>query len=260
MNASPPPRAEPPEPSARRDAALPTLMTLYMREVRRFARLLPQHESELLAGIDRGDAQARDALICHHLGFVIAMARGFSNRGLELLDLIEEGNVGMLVALQKFETARGLRFSTYAGFWIRHHLQTALAMQVPIVRPPLRLQMSHDAAPVTPVPMDDEDVEQQLSDAGFRERDVADEVAEQRDAPRVAELLRAHVAQLPARQRDIIVARFGLDGGDECTLQQLSSERGVTRERIRQLQVSALLTLREALESAGVTRDVALAT
>jgi RNA polymerase sigma factor (sigma-70 family) len=131
---------------------------------------------------------------------------------------------------------------------------------VPIVRPPLRLQMSHDAVPVTPVPMDDEDVEQQLSDAGFSERDVADEVAEQRDAPRLAELLRAQVAQLPERQRDIIVARFGLDGGDECTLQQLSSERGVTRERIRQLQVSALQTLREALESAGVTRDVALAT
>ncbi|HJV61885.1 MAG TPA: sigma-70 family RNA polymerase sigma factor [Albitalea sp.] len=261
-------------------APQPNLMTLYLREVRRFGRLQPEDETQLLGQLADGDALAREALICHHLGLVIAMARGFSNRGLDLLDLIEEGNLGMLVALQKFESDRGVRFSTYAGWWIRYYLQTAIATQVPIVRPPLRQQQraarqawqwwcdshgdeapappAHDERLVSAVPLHDDDVEGQIDDAGLHHRDVFDEVAEQRDLPRLASLLRDLVEQLPSRQRDIIVARFGLDGRDECTLQQLSDDRGVTRERIRQVQVEALGALREALEEQGITRDVAL--
>jgi RNA polymerase sigma factor (sigma-70 family) len=277
---SAPPLDAPPVPAEAGDARLPTLMTLYLREVRRFGRLLPEHELQLLGRLADGDAPAREALICHHLGLVIAMARGFSNRGLDLLDLIEEGNLGMLVALQKFELERGVRFSTYAGWWIRYYLQTAIATQVPIVRPPLRQQQRaarqawrqwcdshgedatatvvHDNPLVSAVPLHDADVEGLLDDAGLHHRDVSDEVAEQRDLPRLAALLRGLVDQLPARQRDIIVARFGLDGRDECTLQQLSDDRGVTRERIRQVQAAALTALREALEDQGITRDVAL--
>lgn len=265
------------------DSALPTLMTLYLREVRRYARLAPEQEQVLVAHIDSGDARARDALICHHLGLVISMARGFANRGLELLDLIEEGNLGMLVALQKFESGRGVRFSTYAAWWIRYYLQTAIATQVPIVRPPLRAQQraarqawqqwcdSHDAACddsagaaiapsalVTAVSFDDADTEAQLQQAGLVHGDPLDELAERRDTPRTAALLHALVERLPPRERDIIVARFGLDGRDECTLQELSHGRGVTRERIRQLQAAALQALRLALEDLGVTREVAL--
>lgn len=266
--------------------ALPSLMSLYLREVRRFGRLEPQCEQQLLAGMDAGQAVARETLICHHLGLVIAMARGFGNRGLDLLDLIEEGNVGMLVALQKFEPQRGLRFSTYAAWWIRHYLQTAVATQVPIVRPPLRAQLraaraarrqwrslhagaagaapdgpepagaSAEAVPVTPVPLEDGDA--QMAQAGRHHPDAAEEVSQARDAPRLAALIRTMVAQLPPRQREIIVARYGLDGGDECTLQQISSERGVTRERIRQVQAGALQALRAALEGAGITREAVL--
>lgn len=270
--------AQAPEP----DAPAANLMTLYLREVRRFGRLRAEHETQLLDRMAQGQPHARDALICHHLGLVIAMARSFGNRGLELLDLIEEGNLGMLVALDKFDAQRGLRFSTYAAWWIRYYLQTAIATQVPIVRPPLRAQQragrqawqrwceSHgepaasdtDTAPaaplVTPVSLHDADHEARLAEAGLHHPDVAEQVADARDTPRLAALLRELVAQLPARERDIIVARFGLDGRDECTLQQLSDARGVTRERIRQLQVAALQTLRGALESVGVTREVAL--
>jgi len=274
------------------------LMTLYLREVRRYGRLQADGEQRLLDQMVQGSDEARQALICHHLGLVISMARHFGNRGLELLDLIEEGNLGMLVALQKFDAQRGLRFSTYAGWWIRYYLQTAVATQVPIVRPPLRAQQragrqawqqwceSHgaaaapalpvegdaaaDAAPmpapaasaplVTTVPLHDDDHDDaRFAEAGLYQRDVADELAEERDAPRLAALLRELVDQLPARQRDIVIARFGLDGRDECTLQQLSDERGVTRERIRQVQAAALQTLRAALESAGITRQIALA-
>jgi RNA polymerase sigma factor (sigma-70 family) len=274
------------------DAALPQLMTLYLREVRRFSRLSPDDELRLFARLTDGDVGARDALICHHLGLVIAMARGFANRGLDLLDLIEEGNLGMLVALHKFEPERGLRFSTYAAWWIRYYLQTAIATQVPIVRPPLRAQkragiqawqqwrdchsppsatapdgavlpaapmLTPDAPLVTPVPMHDADIEAQIEAADLHHRDVLEEVAEQYDAPRLAALLHTLVAQLPARHRDIVIARFGLDGQDEYTLQQLGAERGLSRERIRQLQTEALQALREGLESAGITREVALA-
>jgi DNA-directed RNA polymerase sigma subunit (sigma70/sigma32) len=119
---------------------------MYLRDVRRYQRLDAAHEAALVARlseeVDSGDTSARDELICHHLGLVIAMARKFNHRGLDLLDLIEEGNLGMLVALQKFDPARGLRFSTYAAWWIRYYLQTAIATQVPIVRPPLRAQAS----------------------------------------------------------------------------------------------------------------------
>ncbi|KQV92782.1 sigma-70 family RNA polymerase sigma factor [Rhizobacter sp. Root1221] len=267
---------------AREDARLPTLMTLYLREVRRYERLAPEREFELLSAMADGQDGARDRLICHHLGLVIAMARPFSHRGLDLLDLIEEGNVGMLVALGKFEAERGLRFSTYAGWWIRYYLQTAIATQVPIVRPPLRAQQragreawqhwadAHDAeavdfsdsapAPlVTQVAIDGDDSEAQLASVGHLEADVFDDVAARHDAPRLARLLHELVARLPARQRDVIVARFGLDGSDELTLQQLSALGGVTRERIRQVQVAALQALREGLEAAGITRDIALA-
>lgn len=281
------PTVERPAPTTGSDAALPTLMTLYLREVRRFRRLPHEDELRLLAEMADGNDGARHALICHHLGLVIAMARGFSDRGLDLLDLIEEGNLGMLIALQKFDLDRGVRFSTYAAWWIRYYLQTAIATQVPIVRPPLRAQQrasrqawqrwceSHgttvpgaeDAGPalpstedrlVTALPLHDADMEARLEEAGLYQRDVSDEVADQRDAPRLDALLRSLVERLPARQRDILVARFGLDGSDECTLQQLSDDRGVTRERIRQVQVGALAAMREALEEMGITRDVAL--
>ncbi|MCM5682406.1 sigma-70 family RNA polymerase sigma factor [Schlegelella sp. S2-27] len=267
------------------DGAQANLMTLYLREVRRYGRLPPEQEQQLQADIAAGVDGARETLICHHLGLVIAMARKFSNRGLELLDLVEEGNLGMMVALEKFDFQRGLRFSTYAAWWIRYYLQTALATQVPIVRPPLRAMQragrqawqawceSHEAgqaaeagetapesqAPlVTSVSLHDEDADALMNDAGLQHRDVSELFSEEYDRVRLASLLRDLVAQLPQRQRDIVIARFGLDGQDECTLQELSVERGVTRERIRQVQEAALKTLRTALEEAGVTREVAL--
>lgn len=270
------------------NAASPSLLTLYLRDVRRFGRLPPENETLLLGRFIDGNADARHALICHHLGLVIAMARGFANRGLELLDLIGEGNLGMLAALQKFELDRGVRFSTYAAWWIRYYLQTAIATQVPIVRPPLRVQQlaarkawqhwhaQHDASTVatgetesalksraagrlvTALPLHDQDVEAHLQEAGIQQRDVFDEFADDHDALRLAGLLRELVERLPSRQRDIIVARFGLDGQDESTLDDLGKQGGVTRERIRQLQVAALAALRESLEHLGITREIAL--
>jgi RNA polymerase sigma factor (sigma-70 family) len=298
------------------------LMTLYLRDVRRYRPLDAKAEAALLAGFGmEGDAQARSELICHHLGLVIAMARKFNNRGLDLLDLIEEGNLGMLVALQKFDPLRGLRFSTYAAWWIRYYLQTAIATQVPIVRPPLRAQRragkeawgqwcaSHDvasvtaqgavnhdaqdaspndmginddsyghldsmhstaaeaprsappreAAPlVTPLAIHDSDIEAHFAAANICHPDVVFEVAEHLDAPRLSALLRRLVASLPPRQRDVVTARFGLDGQDECTLQDLGAEQGVSRERMRQVQASALQALRDGLERAGVDRAGAL--
>ena len=310
-------------------AVFTNLMTMYLRDVRRYQRLDAAHEAALVARLSEeadtchGHTSARDELICHHLGLVIAMARKFNHRGLELLDLIEEGNLGMLVALQKFDPARGLRFSTYAAWWIRHYLQTAIATQVPIVRPPLRAQRragkqawsqwcdSHavagdapadaladapdavsDAAPepaeaeanaespahlhvaaststthtaptqfaalVTSLTLHDEDIEAHFAAANVCHPDVLFEVAEHLDAPRLAALLRGLVAELPARQRDVVTARFGLDGQDECSLQDLGAEQGVSRERMRQVQATALGALREGLARAGVNRAAAL--
>jgi len=270
------------------DVDVSNLMTLYLRDVRRFRPLDATRESVLLALMDKGDTKARDQLICHHLGLVIAMARKFMNRGMELLDLIEEGNLGMLVAVQKFDSQRGLRFSTYAAWWIRYYMQTAIATQVPIVRPPLRAQRragreawqqwceSHgialpssqgetpppppSPAPplVTPLALHDADIEAHFAEADLCHPDVSYQVSQHVDTSRLADLLHELIAQLPQRQRDIVIARFGLDGQDECTLQQLSAERGVSRERMRQVQTAALDTLREGLLRAGVTRESAL--
>jgi RNA polymerase nonessential primary-like sigma factor len=228
--------------------------------------------------LSAGDATARDALICHHLGLVISLARRFNNRGLELLDLIEEGNLALLVALEKFDTARGVRFSTYAGWWIRYFIQTALATQVAIVRPPLRAQKQarsgawaqwqamHGAASpdtadepaaaplVTSVAMHDADIESELSHSGHVGGDVMDDVAATRDGRVLSDLLRRLVAELPPRQRSLVEARFGLDGQDECTLADLGKDNGVSRERMRQVQAVALQTLRDGLARAGVTR------
>jgi RNA polymerase sigma factor (sigma-70 family) len=267
-----------------------SLLGLYLRDIHRYHRLEAEEEQRLFSELEAGCSNAREELICRHLGLVIAMARPCSGRGLALLDLIQEGNVGMLVALQKFDTRRGLRFSTYAAWWIRHYLQTAIATQVPIVRPPFRSQQRMDpttwhdgcessvvggeGAPgvssmplpaiemggslVTFLPLHDADMEDTLAAAGHCERDALHDITDRRDGHRLATLLHDMVAQLPARERDIIVARFGLDGRDECTLAQLGAERDVTRERVRQVQAAALQTLREALQRIGVTRDAVL--
>jgi RNA polymerase sigma factor (sigma-70 family) len=263
-----------------KDVDFTNLMTKYLREVRPYRPLDAAREAALVAAMDRGDGAARDLMICHHLGLVIAMARKFTNRGLDLLDLIEEGNLGMLVALQKFDRTRGLRFSTYGTWWIRYYMQTAIATQVPIVRPPLRAQrragkqawqqwcQSHGIATavdeaalppaagplVTPLALHDEDIEAHFAQADLCHPDVADVVEGSVDASRLAALLRSLVAELPQRQRDLVIARFGFDGQEGCTLQELGTEQGVSRERMRQVQAVALDTLRTALERAGVMR------
>jgi RNA polymerase sigma factor (sigma-70 family) len=274
-------------------AVFSNLMTKYLRDVRRYRPLDAAREAALVARFSvEGDTTAKNELICHHLGLVIAMARKFSNRGLDLLDLIEEGNLAMMVALQKFDASRGLRFSTYAAWWIRYYLQTAIATQVPIVRPPLRAQRragqqawdqwcdSHtpaqsgsDASPagdasarsrtesnalVTSLALHDEDIETHFAAANICHPDVIWEASAHLDSPRISTLLRNLVADLPKRQRDLVKARFGLDGQDECSLQDLGTEQGVSRERMRQVQVTALTALREALTKAGVNREAAL--
>ena len=238
-----------------------------------------------MARMNSGCKQARELLLCHHLGLVIAMARRFSNRGLDLLDLISEGNLGLLVALEKFDASLGLRLSTYAVWWIRYYLQTAVATQVPIVRPPLRAQRRasreewldwcrthgtegpgsegprtpNDGALVVALSLHDDDVEAHFAAGEICHPDAAEEATERLDGRRLATLLRELVARLPQRQREVIIARFGLDGQEERTWQQLGSERGVTRERMRQVQAAALEALRVMLAEAGVTRDAVFA-
>jgi DNA-directed RNA polymerase sigma subunit (sigma70/sigma32) len=111
---------------------------------------------------------------------------------------------------------------------------------------------------VVPVPMHDADTEWQLISAGHVGADVCDAVSAQRDGPRLDALLHELVAALPPRQRDLVVARFGLDGQDESTLADLGKCSGVSRERMRQVQVQALDALREALAEAGITRGAAM--
>jgi RNA polymerase sigma factor (sigma-70 family) len=283
------PDTQPETPTASRTPELDisNLMTLYLRDVRRYPALSADQETALWQRLAAGETQLRQTLVCHHLGLVIALARRFTQRGLELLDLIEEGNLALLVALDKFDPARGVRFSTYAGWWIRYFLQTALAHQVPIVRPPLRAQKRaregawsqwqalhapsdgcatpsephidhHNVGSVVPIALHDADAEQRLVEAGQVTADVFDSVADARDTPRVAALLHELVADLPTRQRELLVARYGLDGQDECSLADLGKSRGVSRERMRQVQVTALLALRQALEKRGVTPHACL--
>jgi RNA polymerase primary sigma factor len=258
---------------------------LYLREISQVPLLTPKEEIKLAAQIKRGNKKAREQMIKANLRLVVKIAHDFGSYGLPLLDLISEGNIGLMKAVERFDPKKGGKLSTYASWWIKQSIKRALANQSKTIRLPVHLvdkigKIRRVAAQMTEElgrePTNEELAEElglpvsKVShlktvairpaslDAKINADDdtafgdlVSDDRAEDPFAALRDKDLRDEVGDLlealDARERRIIAYRFGLGGGRERTLEEVGRKFGVTRERIRQLQNIALLKMRKAL-------------
>ena len=278
------------------DSQHPDATRLYLSEIG-FSPLLSAEEEVFYARrAQQGDMAARQRMIESNLRLVVKIARRYINRGLPLLDLIEEGNLGLVHAVGKFDPELGYRFSTYATWWIRQTIERALMNQSRTIRLPIhvikeinvyrraaqqlsqqlnRLATAEEIAELVDRPL--EDVKRMLGlnertasyDAGAfgdDERSILDSIADENtqdpsETIQDAELqlvLTGWLARLSDRQRQVLERRFGLSGYERQTLEQVGKEIGLTRERVRQIQVDALRRLRQILESEGLGQDILL--
>jgi len=259
------------------------ILDQYFAEVSRYPLLRADEEQALARRIRRGDDVALDELVRRNLRFVVSVAKKYQNRGLPLIDLIGEGNVGLMTAARKFDPDQGVKFISYAVWWIRQAILAALARQGRTVRVPLnrtadlsrviraaavlrdrlrREPTPDEIAQLTDIPaeivsaltaLNTADVRLDAavgkdSDRALIERFAAEEMPnleeEVLDRFRHAELARA-LSTLPARDAKILELYFGLQGDREHTLDEIGKMLGVTRERVRQLRDRALRRLRE---------------
>ncbi len=258
---------------------------LYLREISQVPLLTPQDEVKLAKQIKRGNKKAREKMITANLRLVVKIAHDFGNYGLPLLDLISEGNIGLMKAVERFDPNKGGKLSTYASWWIKQSIKRALANQSKTIRLPVHLvdkiaKLRRVSAQMTEElgrePTDEELAEEvgmavakvsALKSAAIRPTSldqplgdddntalgdiIGDEGAEDPFEVLMDKDLRAEVGGLldvlDDRERKIINCRFGLDGHKTKTLEEVGKKFGVTRERIRQLQNIALRKLRRAL-------------
>jgi RNA polymerase primary sigma factor len=258
---------------------------LYLREISQVPLLTPTEEVKLAAQIKRGNKRAREKMITANLRLVVKIAHDFSTFGLPLLDLISEGNIGLMKAVERFDPKKGGKLSTYASWWIKQSIKRALANQSKTIRLPVHLvdkigKMRRVAARMTEEigrEPTSEELAEELGlplakvahlksvavrpaslDARINADDetpfgelVGDEKAEDPFAVLRDKDLREEIVELldelDPRERRIVNYRYGLGGGQERTLEEVGKKFGVTRERIRQLQNVALLKMRKAL-------------
>jgi RNA polymerase sigma factor (sigma-70 family) len=283
---APPAAAEPARPGERDRE----LLGLYLREIAGTRLLTAEEEQALARQVLAGDAEAERKLVEANLRLVVHIARRYRNRGLSMLDIIEEGNLGLLHAARKFRPDRGTRFSTYATWWIRQAITRALANQARMIRLPVHVEQlvaqyvkvrqamtqelgrlpslaevaAHMNRPVEEIEHLEAVRQQPLSfdtpvsaeGKGTLKDFVPDRTAE--PAGRLMSLLqeRAELAgvleDLPDNERTVVGLRFGLGGEEPMTLEQIGQRLGVTRERVRQIEAAALKRLRRLLAARGV--------
>jgi len=292
-------RAKRPDESSRRNAADSRVramasadpVQLYLRDIGHVPLLTASEEKRLARAVGRGSEAARQRMIESNLRLVVRIAKRYLNRGLPLLDLIEEGNLGLIHAIQKFDPERGFRLSTYATWWIRQTIERAIMNQGDTVRLPVHVTKDINVclrtarslrARLGREPQDEEiaaeldlDVDRVRQLLEFRERvviganptDVAFSLVEalpgrrdlepqrmaQQDA--VHAVVEQWLQSLTAKQLDVVERRFGLHGRGRETLEQIGAELGVSRERVRQIQVAALKSLEEGMLANGLTPD-----
>ena len=272
---------------------------IYLNEIGQSPLLSPAEELASARATRAGDFEARQKMIQHNLRLVVSIAKHYLNRGLTLADLIEEGNLGLIHALGKFDPERGFRFTTYATWWIRQSIERAIMNQSRTIRLPahvvkelnvvlraLRHLETHGVGEGREPTLDDaahllgKPVAQLRKLLGYNEHvtsldapldsepglSVGDQLADD-DAPtpelvlhnsEIEDWIKQWLGELSDRQRRVIERRYGLNGRDVATLEELARELDVTRERVRQIQAEALDKLRARLRVHGLSRDALL--
>jgi len=266
---------------------------LYLNEIG-FSPLLSAEEEVYFSRLAlKGDGAARKRMIESNLRLVVKIARRYINRGLSLLDLIEEGNLGLIRAVEKFDPERGFRFSTYATWWIRQTIERAIMNQTRTIRLPIHVvkelnvylrasrelaqKLDHEPSAeeiATLVDKPVEDVERMLGlnerissvdtpVGGGSDKSLLDTIADQDNGDPETLLQSSNISgnlnkwldMLPEKHADVLSRRFGLRGHEMSTLEQVGREIGLTRERVRQIQVEALRKLREIVEKNGLSGE-----
>jgi RNA polymerase primary sigma factor len=270
-------------------------LQLYLQEIGKTALLTIQEEVKLARRIRKGDKAARDHMISANLRLVVKIAMDYKDFGLPLLDLISEGNIGLVKAVERFDPRKGGKLSTYAAWWIKQSIKRALANQSKTIRLPVHLvdkisKMRKTAMKLTEEfgrePTDEEiAIELQvptsrvahLKSVSVRPASLDAPIGESGDSGTFGEIvgdenaaspfesltektrnsdLYAMISTLEPREAEIIKYRFGLDGRDELTLEEVGEKFKVTRERVRQLQNIALSKMRKAMASHEHQRTV----
>lgn len=269
---------------------------LYFNDIGQNPLLTAAQEQDLARLTRQGDFEARQKMIEHNLRLVVNIAKHYNGRGLPLLDLIEEGNLGLIHALEKFDPERGFRFSTYATWWIRQSVERAIMYQSRTIRLPVHVikelnsvlrAMRHlaahserepspeDVAHLVDLPV--EDVRRLLAhNEGTTSLDapldidpmlsVGESIADENtplpdirlENAEIQDYVREWLDQLGERQRRVVERRYGLNGSEIHTLEQLAQSMDLTRERVRQIQIEALESLRKILRRSGMSRDTLL--
>lgn len=266
---------------------------LYLNEIG-FSPLLSAEEEVYFARLaQKGEEAARKRMIESNLRLVVKIARRYLNRGLAFLDLIEEGNLGLIHAVEKFDPERGFRFSTYATWWIRQTIERALMNQTRTIRLPIHVvkelntylkaarkyaqKLDHEPTPEEIAHYLDRPTADVKRIMGLNERvtsadtpigqesgrSMLDSIPDENNADPVLKLededfsrhLDEWLEQLNDKQRQVVIGRFGLNGQNMATLEEVGEQIGVTRERVRQIQVEALHKLRAIMEKEGFSAD-----
>jgi RNA polymerase primary sigma factor len=270
-----------------------TSIRLYLREIGQVKLLTPQEEIELAAKIKKGDKKAREQMIKANLRLVVKIARDYEGIGLPLLDLISEGNIGLMKAVERFDPAKGGKLSTYGSWWIKQAIKRALANQSKTIRLPVHLVDKISKMRRTGMKLQeelgreptDEELAGELGMTAARVRQMRlasirpasldapigdddsnnfSDVVEDENATSpydnledktVTGMLQDMVKHLDEREATILRFRFGLDGGTEKTLEEVGEKFGVTRERVRQIQNLALKKLRKMIEKLETSKN-----
>jgi RNA polymerase nonessential primary-like sigma factor len=264
---------------------------IYLNEIGFSPLLTAQEEVKFSREALKGNVASRERMIVSNLRLVVKIARRYNNRGLALLDLIEEGNLGLIRAVEKFDPERGFRFSTYATWWIRQTIERALMNQTRTIRLPihivkelnlylrtarkLRQELDHEPSPEEIAEATGEPVSSVQKMLKLNERIssvdtpiggdgdkalldmIADENASGPESQLQTDNIHNNIAHwlsaLNPKQQEVLARRFGLLGYEPATLEEVGIEIGLTRERVRQIQVESLKRLKEVLKLEGLS-------
>lgn len=266
---------------------------LYLNEIGYSPLLSADEEVHYARLAQRGDEAGRKRMIVSNLRLVVKISRRYLNRGLSLLDLIEEGNLGLIHAVEKFDPERGFRFSTYATWWIRQTVERALMNQTRTIRLPIHVvkelnvylraareltqQLDHAPTAEEVACRVDKPVAAVEKMFGLNERVSSVDIPMGRESDKpllesladeqaldpadllqndhLKEAIGEWLDELNDKQREVLSRRFGLRGHEPATLEEVGAEIGLTRERVRQIQVEALRALRTIFENSGVNQE-----